>query len=472
MNRRQTSRVNFSVEKQSESRFDMLLSSTLVVMLTSLFLFFSLQFTLANFATLEFPEYGFDLGQMALADYFVLLISSFLGSWAVPKSIVRPSDLFLIIIFIFIIIPFQVMGLSSARADQGNYYALLIVVHLSFLMCCHTIRAIHSKNNSELIPTKVANRWLVPALVLVWAASTVALFMLYGDIMAFSSLDLIYLQRELGKARNFLEGYLQTYYQYVFSPALVAFGCARKNILLLGMGLMGALISYSISAEKAGFIYPVFVIGLFFIMKSNSRTLKKASAMLTGFTIVVFGSAVFWKASIIAEFLVWYIGARSLLIPGTTITVYQDYFSKLDYTYYSHIRGLDLLISVPDAFKNQPNWPAIGLIVGEQQLNIEKLNFNANFIASDGVAAMGLLGCLIAFSLLGMLLAVIDKSAKGIDSPLVIALLLPSTLCLTNGSLFTYLASFGGLFWIFVFSTSFKTAPPIELSPFGHIQRQ
>jgi hypothetical protein len=444
------------------------LEATLVsvpgVIFCSLTLYLALYLTLANYASLEYPEYGFDAGSMGPLEYFILLLLVPISSWAVPKSIDRASSLFLIFVYSFILIPLQVMALASERAAEGTYIILVLVVHISFVACCRMINSI-GPNEQTQEPKREPSKWLVPFLVVTWLIFTILLYLLYGDIMTFTSLDQIYGQREIGKARNLYEGYLQTYYQFVVSPALCAFGCARKKYSILALGIAGAMVSYSITAEKAGFIYPAFIIALFFMVRARGKIYTTTSAIMMALSVVLFASVATWKFSEIGNFIVWYLGARTLLIPGTTITVYQDYFSRWDYTYFSHIRGLDLFISVPEFFENHKRWPSIGHLVGEDHLNIDRLQYNANFIASDGVASLGTFGCIIAFTLLYFVLVAMDRVTKGIEPKLLYPLLLPSALYLTNGSVFTYFASYGGFFWILVFATCFAQASKLVNRP-------
>jgi hypothetical protein len=315
--------------RNRRNKFEQTLVSIPCVAASSFCLFFALYLTLANFASVEFPEYGFDFGGIGPIELGLLFVLTVMASWAVPKTINHPSSLFLIFVFSFILVPFQVMGLASARAVEGNYMTLLIVVHLCFVGSCKIVSHFDLGESYRQVDRQ-PSKWLVPFLLVVWFAFTAALFALYGDIMSITSLDAIYGQRELGKAKNFLEGYLQSYYQFVIAPTLVAFGCYRKNILLLMLGIAGAVLSYSITAEKAGFIYPLFIVGLFFMIKARNLLFRATSVIAFGLSAIVFASLQLWQISSAASFLIWYLGTRTLLIPGTTITVYQEYFSRWD----------------------------------------------------------------------------------------------------------------------------------------------
>jgi hypothetical protein len=274
--------------------------------------------------------------------------------------------------------------------------------------------------------------------------------------MSFSALDVIYVQRERGAAGNLLQGYAQTYFGYVFSPALLIFGLVKKSYLLVISGVCGAIVLYMITAEKAVFLYPFFVVALYVIIRSKSKIMTSATFIAFIFSTVLFLSVFFYQDSSIARFFSWYLGIRSLLIPGVFIAHYSAFFGEQGYTLWGHISIIGRLFDTPIGFLTDLRWPSIGLLVGEDYLNIPTLNANANFIASDGIASFGVVGVLVVLVLFSVFLCVLDWCSRGIHPTLVLPLLVPLALTLTNGSLLTSLTSFGGLFWVLCFALAFK----------------
>jgi oligosaccharide repeat unit polymerase len=416
------------------------------IAICNLFLFFALYDVFANYTAIEHDIYGYQLGIFTWPDAIILVFLILASSWSVPILIDRPSTLVLVVVYIFVIIPYQVMALCTGRGDETDHYLMLVVAHLSYFVC--------AKLNSSLPLGAVTRKlnpnlpWLICSL---WVITSIFLYLTFKDIMSFSALDAIYLQRAAGKATNFIDGYLQTYNQYVFSTALVALGCTQRKIYMLVMGLAGAMLNFSISAEKSGLIYPIFIIVLFFLLRSRQKVLVSTSFIALVFSVILLISMLLRTTSDIADFMVWYLGARTLLTPGHFVVLYEEYFGAWGYTNFSHIRGIDLFISVPEFYARNPLWPGIGHIIGEDYLRVPELNANANFIASDGIAGFGYTGVFMIFTLLGFLLRGLDKLTNGIEPILLLTLLLPIALTLTNGSIFTLLTSFGGLFWAAIF---------------------
>lgn len=137
------------------------------------------------------------------------------------------------------------------------------------------------------------------------------------------------------------------------------------------------------------------------------------------------------------------------MTPGSFIVQYMDFFSHRGYTHFSHIRGIGSVIGTPSQYANDGRWPALGLIVGEDHFGFLRLNANASFVASDGIASFGIIGIPVVFFLVALYLRVLDKSAHGIGG-VALVILLPFTLTLSNGSIFTLLTSFGGIFWVII----------------------
>ena len=422
-----------------------------IFIMSSLILFFALYYTNKNFSTPNYYPYGFEYSTLSIEDIFVLLSISFLSAFLVPRKLEAPSSLVLVVIYFFVIVPFQVMGLSGWNSYDSERYLLLYVVHICFFLCCIICRS-KKQTYPERSPSPPLH-WMLFAL---WVISAVLLVYFFKDVMSFASADTIYIQRALGKASNLFTGYLQTYNQYVLSTALVAFGLAYKKWWLLVIGIIGAVLNFTITAEKAGLTFPLFVIVLYFIVSRKREFAAASSVIGFGLAAMLLVALLLQDGSGRTDFVLWYIGTRALLIPGVFILLYQDFFSPLGYTNFSHIRGLNLFVNVPEAFVSDDRWPAIGLILGEDYLKIPTLNANANFIASDGIAGFGLPGIAIAFAVLALYLRLLDWSAAGVDKRIALPVLLPLALTLTNGSVFTVLTSFGGIFWVLVFWLFFR----------------
>ena len=431
--------------------------SRIALLVSSLVYAATLNYCLSNYAATEWAMYGYSYRVPTQLDLMLMVLSILVWSFSLPTTINRPSALFLVVIYIFVCLPAVVLMLGLATPREDLYYPLLISILLGFFTtCCLT-------NLTSWRPGgRSSHPYFANILVTFWIILFFFLIYSFGAIMSFSTLDLIYEQRESGAAQNLLQGYAQTYFGYVISPAILVFGLLRSNWLQIVLGLLGALILYAITAEKAVFTYPILIYLLHSILGVRYKIFLNTAALICLVSVLLSTSVYMAKDNSVAAFISWYLGVRSLLTPGAFIAFYYDYFSETSYTYFSHISGISMFIDRPTIFSASSRWPSIGHMLGENYLGIADLNANANFIASDGVASFGIVGVLFSFAFLAIFLIILDRSSNGIPTRLVLPILLPLSLTLTNGSLFTSLTSFGGIFWIICFVIAFKK-PQLQL---------
>lgn len=135
---------------------------------------------------------------------------------------------------------------------------------------------------------------------------------------------------------------------------------------------------------------------------------------------------------------------RTLAVPGFTMSRYFDYFNANGYTYWSHFRPIDGVFTT-----YQYGHYALGQLIGIELSGSPLANWNANFWASDGLAAAGPVGILILFPLLCLLLVSINVLGQGMDTKFFATLLTGFIVSMANVPLTTSMLS-GGLIWIIV----------------------
>lgn len=414
----------------------------------------SLSFNLEHYMAIVAPEYRFSFGEITPVEYLVCICAYALTASVMPKSIDRPSSLFLIVIHLLIYVPATVIivGAAQPRGNDGFDWILLTILTVGFTLACLLVRRRlwHPGNRQS-------SRNLRFVLIALWFAAAGTLITIFGDIMQFASLNTIYAQREIGSAQSILEGYLQTYFGYVFSPALLAIGLNRRLILPIAMGVLGAFVLYMTTAEKAVLTYPFLMAGAWLAMERNYKWMVHVNFLAPAFALITLLATLYYKTIYAANFVAAYFVSRAIMIPGACIVYYSDYFGENGYTFWSHLRGFNLFISTPPSYAQNPRWPSLGLLVGEEYLGIRTLNANANFIASDGLASFGPVGIIISFVLFAIFLIYVDRLSCGLPRAFVIVALVPLALTFTNGSLFTLMTSFGGFLILLSLRYQFKT---------------
>lgn len=422
--------------------------SRIMLFLASYIYIFSLTNLLANYAAVEWVMYGFSYKEPEFIDLIAATFGLLVWSFLLPKKIDYPSSLILIIVYVFVCLPATVTILCFEKISAYNTYIFLFALILGFSFSCLLVQKFKKKYHTAA--REYSNEFIL-ILICLWCLSLVTILYFSIGIMSFAGFDSIYEQREIGAAKNLFEGYIQTYFGYVISPALLVIGLQKKKYMHIIMGCIGALTLYLVTAEKAVISYPIFIAILYYILKSKNVFYSTSVFIMLIFSIFLLFASVFYEDLQTAEFVAWYLGIRTLLIPGAFIVHYADYFSQTGYTYMTHITGISSFIDVPSQYAGSTRWPSIGHLVGENYLNIPTMNANANFIASDGIASGGIVGLVISLIIFGIFLVLLDKTSKEVKINISLPVLLPIALTLTNGSLFTVLISFGGLFWILVF---------------------
>jgi hypothetical protein len=391
--------------------------------------------------------YGFTYSEPGLPVFLLMGGLVALGGAVMPTVLARPSSMILLALFVVVYVPTIVITLCLSADAVETYGQGLIVLGAGFAVACLAARA---RMRRPLEPGKPNDRFMLIVLAL-WAACAVILVYAYASVMRFVGLENIYDQRTAGQSTSLAMGYVQTYFSNVFSPALMALGLMKSRWLLVALGAVGCLIMFMINAQRTVFMLPFLIVGLHVIMNSRYVALRTSSfalLLLAGATWLV---ARTYEDSLLATFFGIYLVYRTLTIPGLTFSQYYDLFSRDGFTWWSHVKGLSLLIPAPPSYANDSAWPHLGYVVGDRIYRSFDMNANANLFVGDGVAAAGALGVAVISCAFAVCLYWLDRTARGWDSRFTVLVIAPIAITLTNGMLFTMLLSFGGAFWMLVF---------------------
>ncbi|WP_246237720.1 hypothetical protein [Pseudomonas akapageensis] len=383
----------------------------------------------------------YDLVTLLVAFLFLMVSAAFL-----PLSFERPSSLFIYAIFFFVYVPSLMIAMLSHEDSLDRYFWLFFNFSVGLVVCCIAVRCGGAFKEGNKHPSEL----VVYVSLLGGGLCFAILYATYGAILSFSGLDQVYQQREAGAATSLFVGYCQVYLAYVFSPCLFVIGLLYKRFLLLLGGLAGFVFVYMITAERTVLLLPFALFFIFLMFKwrgfgaKNSRNLFAVGALG-----VVLVSSLFDISGVFNQ-LGFYYFTRLIAVPGLFVSQYYDFFSVEGYTYWSHVTFIGGLVETPLAYVGDEKWPALGKIIAERVMGVESQS-NASFVATDGVAALGSIGVFLIFLVYSIWLLVLDRVANGWSKMFVIMVLFPLAFLSTNGSMFTMLTSFGGVFWLSVF---------------------
>lgn len=416
--------------------------------LSAFFYAYAIGYAHANYLSLEYGYLGFSYRAPEL---FELLLMSWLlvvGSSLLPVMLTRPSSIVVILLFVVVYVPTTVITLCLDTDRLARYGPGLVLLAVAFASACVGARL---RARAPVRGGTAPGGGFGLVMLSLWVAGCAVLIHTYHSIMSFVGLDRIYDQRALGASTNWLMSYVQSYFGLVFSPALIAYGLVRGRLLLTIAGSAGCLILYMISAQRTIIMLPLVLAVLYLGLRSRHRMLRSSSLPLIAFGAIILVCTVHYDQGVIFSLLAIYLVFRTLGVPGLSFSQYQDLFGDEGFTWWSHVKGMGLLVPPPPAYAQDPAWPQLGLLVGDRVYNSPEMNANANLFAGDGIAAAGALGVLVIGFVLTLWLVWLDRSAKGWNNTFAILVILPTAVALTNGQLFTTLLSFGGLFWMLMF---------------------
>lgn len=417
-------------------------------------LFFSL---LAYASSIHFSHMSFLVDQHnapfynpGTLDFFqgaVLLAFIALAAVVLPLNLKNVSSVFLVIIFSFLYMPIVAITMGNTVDLSLSQLMIVLVVSVSFLVLAVASKIFPGFGFSK--DSFSVGKRLLHVLLGVWFVLLVVFIYEFYSVMRLSGLGEVYVQREVGQAKTLIEGYLQLYFGYFFSVVLFSFGVFYRNWLAILAGLVGCVLLYSVTAERTVFMLPALVLCIY-IVASSSRNLGfwlPVFYFLCAFLFLLV--SLFYKESEFFYQLGFYSLVRVVAIPGVFFEQYYNFFSSVGYTNYSHVSGLNLLLSPDNYFQADPLYPQLGKIVARDVHRIES-NSNASFLATDGAAAFGFLGVLLVTFLLAFYLLMIDFLSRKWPLALISPAMAPLAFILTNGSFFTVLLSFGGLLWLVI----------------------
>jgi len=128
---------------------------------------------------------------------------------------------------------------------------------------------------------------------------------------------------------------------------------------------------------------------------------------------------------------------RAFCITGVMMAFYATFFLAHPLTHFSHILIMRIFIHYP-----YPD--SVGEVIGRYIVPGAVFDANASFWATDGMAALGFYGIVLAGILFRLVFRLFDGQVQGTDMKVACVALVPLLMSVTNSSLFTSMLSGGG----------------------------
>lgn len=234
-------------------------------------------------------------------------------------------------------------------------------------------------------------------------------------------------------ASSLLSGYLSMWLLGVSVPFYLSLFIQRKNWKSLFLAILISILLYMGNGAKSALLMPIQALIVAFLV-AKGRNPTQFLGLLLGLTMWILYLADFEWLNIFKSLLIM----RLLSTGGWTLTTYYEFFSFNGWTYYSHV-------NIIGSFLGKEYSTELGKLIGIEYFSSEDANFNANFWATDGIAAFGIIGIIFASFLMGYVLRIISKLSLHLDQRATAVLLSGFWLSILNSSIFTSMLSGGGL---------------------------
>lgn len=349
-----------------------------------------------------------------------------------------------VLIYIVAYVPSQLMIQFNIDSEFLSKINLQVSLLASFFLILYISK--FGSNNSYVKERKV-DGYLIGFVVVFNLLIVFFLLYKYHGYMRFVGFADVYdLRFETNKVEvPTVLNYFQMWITYLFIPFFMAVGLVRKKYLYVAFAIFLSLLIYLIQGAKLAVLMIFIVFLMLYVYDRKGDFLANLCLYISVFVVFVFSVPHFaildWVKSILF--------IRTLGTPGWTIVHYYEYFTVNGYSYYGHINIVNFI------FGNYPFGDiSLGQLIGLEYSGSIDANFNANFWASDGIAALGLPGLFVVSILLGLFFRVFDFVSNGFGLRFLFILTVGFWQALLNIPFATALFSGGGLLIIILILTS------------------
>jgi len=319
---------------------------------------------------------------------------------------------------------------------------LLAASYIALSVTVRTGPSSEPANPSRLLDS----RFFWVALLVIWSMGNLFVLYVFRGSLRFASFSEVYDQRFEADlvAGSAIAAYAIGNLSCAVNPVLLALGLKRKSAALVVMSIASQILLYSTSALKAIVVATIMIVVFHFVFsdRMGSKNMRFFLGLLAVAAVGTLAMPLYSGGDGIFDQFVSLIYQRTLTTPGMLYGTYLDFFSKFPLTHLSHVNVVRWIIPYPYGELQ------IGQVVGNYitpAVSIESLNTNASYLATDGIAAFGLAGIVIATAISAVLFKATAKVLDKTDRQLVVTALVAFLTYLSNVSMFTALLSYGGL---------------------------
>uniref|UniRef100_UPI001E64FA9C hypothetical protein n=1 Tax=Xenorhabdus sp. PB30.3 TaxID=2788941 RepID=UPI001E64FA9C len=232
-----------------------------------------------------------------------------------------------------------------------------------------------------------------------------------------------------------ISGYLIMWLSICFIPYYTTIGLLEKNRISLFFSFLLSLLVYMANGSKSTLLMPFVIIMMNLLINKKGDFIIKLLMIMNIIIVFLMFINIPYNEMIRAIFFM-----RTLATPGWTLTTYYEYFLEHGLTFYTHIGFINFF---SDSYPYGKY--SLGQMIGKYYSGSYDANFNANFWASDGIAALGPWGIPLITMFVLPTIWIINQVSYKINPKFTALWLTGFWFTLMNVSLTTSLLSGGGL---------------------------
>jgi hypothetical protein len=351
------------------------------------------------------------------------------------RSVVQASDFIVLYLYFFLFLPTCALMPYVSESDTRSQFVFLAAITLAFGLV-ELRRVMRPLRWGDFAMPPQTFEWLLIGL----AVAALGVLLWTGEVQ-FSNISFldVYERRAAllaeGGGTNPIVFYIGNWGSLAISPLLIVYGLDRRKLMMVGLGLLLALVSFLATSFKSSMFIPLFTIGYYFLIRFLGLKRVWEIVALTLIGICVFSIVVDYFVNY-APFVTWSFQFRLVGNNGFLSAKYLDFFTNMPKGLFADTFGRLLYEPV----YHRP----IAVIVGESFTTVADNHANGNLWA-DGYGNLGYLGVFFAAFELLIVLWIIDSAGTGKNLLQVVTVTVPAAFSLANTSVHSTLTSNGAL---------------------------
>lgn len=387
----------------------------------------------------RYPDWGLSPDSPPIWHFIFCCLISILPSLWLPVMPTRPSQFLFLVQYLVIFVPatFITYYSSAPRLPLREAFLLdlvmfvgLSLVQLIYFMPVVGVRTI--KMSPNLLSLSLAASFVLLLGYLILA---------FHSVFRFANFEGIYsvrfaMSEVAARSGTRLGLYAQMWLAGFFLPLFFSLGIFARKTWLVAVAGTGYLFLFGVAGHKTA-VVALVLLPVLYMWSVRSR--ENASAAFTlGLSALLCIGLVVDKLPFpsLTKWFIAVVNFRTFAVPQLLIVQYFDFFRDHPLTFFSHVRGVSLLLRYPYGTD-------LGTTIGEFFYG-GSMGANAGMWAGDGLAGFGLGGILLISGVCAVVFWIIDVFAAECDTRFVIVALGFIAMTFANASLFTTILS-GGL---------------------------